>query len=332
MSLKQLLTTISLFIAGICAAQKEKPPAVDTTFIDYDELFSELDYLLDSLLQPRSFTLFNFNIGQSFLTYETKSETTETKRRFTYGPSLTYYDKTGFGLGAGTSLVNDGAGMNPYQFSITGSYDYQKNKSFISGISYTHFFTKDDLPFYTSPLRSEAYAYFTYRKWWMKPSVGLSYGWGSRDDFQEREERIQTINLARYGFTRINTKESVVDFNLTTSMRHDFYFLDVLSKNDYVRLTPQISFVSGTQQFGFNQTSNTYAALRATGKYYLYNTENVVFDDQLYFQPVSLTTFLKAEYSTGKFFIQPQLMFDYYFPATKNNFTTGFGLNTGFIF
>jgi hypothetical protein len=108
--------------------------------------------------------------------------------------------------------------------------------------------------------------------------------------------------------------------------------LNTLSKNDYVRITPQISFVSGTQQFGFNQTSTTYATIRRTGRNILYSTENIALDDRLYFQPISLTAFLKTEYSIGKFFVQPQLLFDYYFPATENNFATSFVVSTGFVF
>lgn len=332
--LRKIVITIgSFFIVSLCSAQKDKDSlAIDTTFTDYEELFSELDALIDSLLSPRSFTMFNVAIGQSFLSYEGKSQiTTQTKRQLTYSPSIGYYDKTGFGVGIGASLVNDGTSMNPYQYSVTGSYDYLQSRSFITGLSLTHFFTKGNLPFYTSPLQNDVYGYFTYRKLWFKPSVGLSYGWGNRDDFEEREERIQEINLTRNGFTRINTRESFIDLNLITSIRHDFYFLNTLS-SDYIRITPQISFVSGTQQFGFNQTSNTYATVRRTGRNILYNTENIALDDQLYFQPVSLSTFLKAEYAKGKFYLQPQFILDYYFPASSENFSTAFVVNTGFIF
>ncbi len=334
MSLKLSFVIASFIITPICFSQSGKDPlAADTTFTDYDELFSELDALIDSLTAPRSFTVFNLSIGSGFFTYESKSATTtEIKRKFTYGPSIGYYDKSGLGIGADASIIHDGSRMNPYQFSITGSYDYQKNKNFITGAALTHFFTKKDLPFYTSPLQNEAYTYFTYRKLWVKPSIGFSYGWGSRDAFQEREEQIQNIQLAKNGFIRINTKESIIDFNLIASIRHDFYFLDLLSQSDYVRVTPQISFVSGTQQFGFNQTSNTYATVRRTGRSVLYSTENISLDNQLYFQPISLAAYLKTEYAKGKFFIQPQLMLDYYFPASEANCTTSFILNAGFVF
>ena len=329
---KLLLTITTVCLVQLCTAQKGKDtPAFDTSFTDYDDLFSELEAFIDSLSAPRSFALFNLAIGQSFFTYQPDAKTTETRKQFIYAPSLGYFDKTGFGISAGASVVNDGTSMNPYQFSLSGSYDYQKNKAFITGIAFTHYITKKGLPFYTSPLQNEAFAYFTHRKLWFKPSIGFGYGWGSREDVKEREEKIKGIKLARRGVTRITTTESVSDFTLQTSIRHDFYFREKLS-SDYIRITPQISFVSGTQQFGFNQTANTYVTVRRTGQNVLYATENIELDDQLHFQPVSLTGFVKTEYAKGKFYLQPQLMLDYYFPASSNNFTTAVMVNAGFLF
>jgi len=332
----RLVLMLVLFIGMTASAQKpEKHPDVDTTFddLDYDDLFNELDKLLDSLTAPRNFVMFNIGVGNSYFNYESKSSySVEALKKITYAPSLSYFSKTGLGISATSVIVDDGVNLNPYQFNFTGSYDYLKNTKFLTGIAYTRFVTKDSLPFYTSPLKNELYAYFNYRKLWFKPSVAASYGWGSRSAYDQREEYITSLRLALNGFTRINTRESVNDFNLITSVRHDFYWLDVLGKHDYIRFTPQIVFTSGTQKFGFNQTSSTYATIPRSNTNFLYSSDKVYLDDQLYFQPLSLSTYLKAEYSKGKFFIQPQLIFDYYFPATDKNFTTAVVMNAGVIF
>lgn len=314
------------------AQQKNGPPGVDTSFTDYDLLFDELDALLDSIMAPGSFAMFNTGITSSYFNYESNNGSNKAKRKLIVAPSFSYFHKSGLGLTAATSIIREDGSINPYQSSATASYDFLGSKKFITGLSFTRFFTKENLPFYTSPLNSQAYAYFTYRNFWLKPSVALSYGWGSRTDFSQREEQITAIRLRPRGYTKINTEESVHDFGLTTSIRHDFYWLNLLSKKDFVRITPQISFVSGTQKFGFNQSSNTYATVRGTGTNVLLASENIYLDDALYFQPVSLTAFLKTEYSIGKFFVQPQLLFDYYFPATDKNFTTAFMVNAGVIF
>jgi hypothetical protein len=332
----RLVLLLGLFIAMSSSAQEpSKQTDIDTSFadLDYDELFNELDLLLDSLTAPRSFALFNVAVGYNYFNYQAKeSYLLEASKKLTYSPTLSYFFKNGLGITANTIVVNDGRKLNPYQFSITGSYDYIQNNKFITGISLTHFFTKDSLPFYTTPLKNDLYSYFTYRGFWLKPSVAASYGWGSRNAYEERQEYITSLRLNTRGYTRINTRESVNDFNLIASVRHDFYWLSVLGKKDYARLTPQIVFTSGTQKFGFNQTSSSYATLPRTGTNVLYSTDNIALDDKLVFQPLSLSTYLKAEYSRGKFFIQPQLIFDYYFPATEKNLTTAFVVNAGVIF
>ena len=332
----RLVFLIGLFIAISSSAQKpEKHPDIDTSFadLDYDDLFNEIDLLLDSLTKPRSFGLFNIAAGYNYFNYESKGSYLLTSdRKMTFSPTLSYFLKNGLGVSVNSIVVNDGQKLNPYQFNLTGSYDYTKNRRLITGVSLTHFFTKDSLPFYTSPLKNELYSYFTCRGFWLKPSVAVSYGWGSRNSYQEQEDYITSLRLAATGFTRIHTRESVNDFNVMGSLRHDFYWLNVLGKRDYVRVTPQFVFTSGTQKFGFNQSSSTYATLPRTGANVLYSSDNVYLDDQTYFQPLSLSTYLKAEYSKGKFFIQPQLIFDYYFPADEKNLTTAFVMNAGVIF
>jgi hypothetical protein len=113
----------------------------------------------------------------------------------------------------------------------------------------------------------------------------------------EREELIQDLRLRRSGVTRINSKESITDFSVIASLRHDFYWLGIFSYKDHFRITPQLAFISGTQKFGFNQSANTYATIVRTGANVLYNSESVYLDDQLKFQPLSLTMFIRGEYS-----------------------------------
>lgn len=302
--------------------------------INYDDLFQDFDAFMDSILSPHSYFLASLSAVKGFYNFQKKNTASfiETSKKLAYSPTIAYYHKSGLGLTSAGYIINDGQNTNFYQLSVTPSFDYLKNKAFATGISLTKFFTKDSLPFYTSPLQNELYAYFTYRKAWFRPTVAVSYGWGSRSDYMKRESVIQDIRLRRSGFTYINTEESVSDFSLITSVRHDFYWLDVFTLNDHIRLTPQLALTSGTQKFGFNQSSSTYATVNRTGSNVLYSTENIYLDDQLKFQPLSLTLHLRSEYSIGKFFIQPQFTFDYYFPATSNNFSTVFSLNLGVMF
>ncbi len=331
------------FLALGCAAYSQHSPA-DSVFvpakevavtdtIDYDLLFQDFDAFMDSILTPNSYFLMSLSMGKGYYNFENKSNSLiESSKRLTYTPSLGYYNKSGFGLTMMGYIVNDKENMNFYQFSLSPSFDYLKNKDIAAGISFTKFFTKDSLPFYTTPLQNELYAYFTYRKWWIKPTIAASYGWGSRTDYDKRESVIQDLRLRRRGFTFINTQESISDFSITASIRHDFYWLDVFTFNDHIRITPQLALTSGTQKFGFNQSASTYATVIRTGSNVLYSTEDIYLDDQINFQPQSLTLYLRSEYSIGKFFVQPQLTLDYYFPATSKNFTSLFSVTAGFMF
>jgi hypothetical protein len=306
-------------------------PLPDTSF-DYDELFQDFDAFMDSILSPNNYFLGSLSVNKGYYNFESKNTSTiEASKKLTYSPTLGYYSKNGFGITATGFMVNDETNMNLFQFAISPSFDYLKNRNFATGVSYTRFFTKDSLPFYTTPIQNELYAYFTYRKWWVRPTVAMSYGWGSRTDYMQRETLIQDLRLRRRGFTYVNTEETVSDFSLTTSVRHDFYWLDVFTYKDHIRFTPQLSFTSGTQKFGFNQSSSTYATTIRTSSNVLYSTDNVYLDDQIKFQPLSLTLYLRGEYSIGKFFIQPQFTMDYYLPAQSDNLNAFFSVNLGFI-
>jgi len=341
--LKKWSLILVAHLAGVVAYTQANPKdsvltqkemsLIDTSINYGDITFDELAEFLDSILSPHNYILTAFSVQNGFYDYKTKNNVfLQPIRKLSINPAFGYYNKTGLGITGLASFVDDQGGFKFYQMALSPSYDYLENKNFATGISYTRYFSKDSLPFYTSPLENELYAYFTYRRWWVKPMVGIGYGWGSRSDYLQREEYITSLQLRRNGFTRVDTRESVSDFSVVAAVRHDFYWLDVFAFNDHVRVTPQLTFTSGSQKFGFNQSSNTYATLLRSGANVLYNSENVYLDNKLYFQPLALTFFLKTEYAIGKFYVQPQLILDYYIPATNNPFTALVSVSGGFIF
>jgi hypothetical protein len=314
-------------ISNLLYAQKKSP---DSTAY-YDELLSELDDFLDSLTAPRNMFSVNIGFANNYLNYiKGNINGVQADKQLNITPSLGYYDKSGLGINGTATLTNINNKLSTFQYSLTGSYDYLRSLYVATGISYTRFFTKDSLPFYTSPLQNEAGLYFTYKGWWVRPTISATYGWGSRNAVEERKETIKALRLRTGAVTYINTTENVNDFSIALSARHDFYWRDKIAKQTLLRFTPQITLNSGTQRFGFNQMSNTYATQKGkNGVNVLYNSENYSLDDQTKFQPLSFTTFLKGELSWKQFYLQPQIAFDYYFPAEQNNLSTLFSLNIG---
>lgn len=343
MMLKKCFILVIILLAGRFASAQNTPPdttlkpfdkdlLIDTSY-DYDALFRDLDSFLDSILAPRSYWLGSLSFSNGYYNFENNSlEQVQTSKKLTFSPTLGYYNKSGFGFTATGYGLQNGSNLNLYQYSLSPSYDYLKDKHLATGISYSRFITRDSLSFYTSPLKNELYGYFTWRKWWLKPTVAVSYGWGTRSDYQQQEAIITSLRLRPRGFTYINTTESVSDFSVIATLRHDFYWLEVLGKHDHIRLTPQLTFSSGTQKFGFNQSSSTYATTIRTGNNVLFSSENVYLDNATKFTPQSLTLYLRSEYALKQFFIQPQFALDYYFPATSKNLTGIFSLNMGFMF
>jgi hypothetical protein len=320
-----------LFPVYLLAQHSEEP--IDTSFTDYDALFSDLEKFMDSITAPRSFLLFNVNVSDSYFDYDSKSSALlQSVKKLTYLPSLSYFSKSGIGICGSEAILNEGNTLKPFQAALTGSYDYLKNSHFITGISFTRFFTKSNLPFYTSPLNNNTYAYFTYKSFWIKPTVALSYGWGSRTSYTEREDLITSLLLADNGYAKLNKQETISDLNLIASVRHDFYWLQLFSKRDYMRLTPVIIFTGGTQKFGFNQTgANNASAIQKVASDYLYQSDDIHLETKTAFQPLTLSGRIKTEYAIGRFYIQPQVILEYYFPG-DNNLSSGFVMSAGVIF
>jgi hypothetical protein len=326
------LTAIHFLFFFYADAQKSKSSIDSTAY--YNDLFNELDGFLDSLTSSKNMWLVSIGAGNSFLNYQYASnQLLQADKKIIYSPSIGFFHKNGLGINLSSAIVKEGSDFVPFQYAVTGSYDYLKSNIFSTGISLSHFFTKDSLSFYTSPLQNEISLYAGYKKSWVKPSITATYGWGSFTSYEKTIEYVKKLRKRKNEdiYTSTETNESVNDFSLTASVRHDFYWLNVVNKKGRLQLTPRLTFTSGTQKFGFNQTNSSYVAQGNSGKI-KYTSENINLDDDLVFQPLSLTAYIKPELTFGHFFVQSQFAFDYYFPAKSKNFTTNYSMNIGFIF
>lgn len=303
---------------------------IDTSF-DYDDLLLEMDDFFDSLLKPRSYFLASVSAGSGYFNYSQKNSTKlSTQKKSVYSPTIGYFHKSGPGITLSGSIKNDKQQLNLYQFSISPSFDFVQTLDWVGGVSYQRYFTKDSLPFYTSPLQNEFNTFLTWRKPWLQPGITASYGWGSRTEYEKRIKYIKLLRLRRLGYVfTTTTKEEVSDFSIAASVRHSFYWVGMLKKNDYVKFTPQLAFSAGTQKFGFNRTTSAYPVNFRTGTNLLYNSGDISADEKSKFQPLSVSLYLRPEYNIGVFFIQPQMIIDYYLPA--ENLTTLFSINAGII-
>ena len=125
--------------------------------------------------------------------------------------------------------------------------------------------------------------------------------------------------------------ENISDFISNISVRHDFFWRDVFSKKSYIKISPQASFTAGKQNFGFNQNNTAYGLQQIIQNNILQPAGPARVKASSQFAPLSAAASLRTELNIGKFFVQPQIAFDYYIPGNKNHFNTLFNVNTGFI-
>jgi hypothetical protein len=228
-------------------------------------------------------------------------------------------------------MINENSRFSFDQFVLTPSFDVIKRK-FSTGVSFSRYFSKDSVSFYTTPIQNEIFAYFSYKGFWLRPSLNVSYGWGSKTEYETQKVKLKKKLLERGNRNTpvtIRNEESIRDLSVTFSLRKDFNWYNFLLKDDNITLTPVILFNSGTQNYGFN-TSYTYtlpAAIRVNS-----TPSNNNIKEKTDFAPQSLSMVLRSSYLKGRFIIQPQVLFDYYLPQAEDRFNTVFSITAGVSF
>jgi hypothetical protein len=304
----------SLFIKG------------DTTAV-LDSLLKDFDLYLDSLVGRKSFFTINTAIGTGFFSFNDKNTVTvNTEKKLIFSPSVGYYHKSGLGISAaGYALLNNG--LKFYQYSVSPSFDLIK-KRFSTGIAYTRYQTKDSLDFYTTPIQNEVFAYFSYKKWWVRPTLSLSYGWGSKEESELREApwRLRLLRNQYY----VKNITSIRDFSATISVRKDIDWYSVLAKADNITLTPIAMLNAGTQNFGFNTSySYNFSPVRANSL-----PSNREISDNTQFALQSACFALRGSYIKGRFLLQSQVLFDYFLQDLDdaNKLSTVYSITAGISF
>lgn len=335
--MKKLATVLLISFSYLQASSQEGRldslfSSRDTTAV-LDSLMKDFDKFLDSLAAPKSFFSASIGIGTGFFSFENKNSVfLSTRKKLIFSPSAGYYHRSGLGISATAFLIHDDGALNLYQVAFSPSYDLIRRK-FSTGISYTRYFSKDSLNFYATPIQNELFAYFTWKKLWVRPSVNFAFGWGSKTDYERRRLRRYELLLSnpnRY-FVDIKNEETVRDFSMTVSLRKDFDWFDVFGENDNVSFTPLIMLNSGTQNFGFNTSySYRFNTIRANSL-----PSNQSITDKTGFALQSASLALRGSYLKGRFLIQPQVLFDYYLlelPDEAPALNTVFAITTAWSF
>jgi hypothetical protein len=296
-----------------------------------DSLLSDFDKYLDSLTRPASFFTVSAGIGTGYFSFENKNSVVYTSsKKLLISPSVGYYHKTGLGLTATGFLLMDGSNTSFYQFALNPSFDYVRSKTVATGISFTKYFSKDSLPFYTTPIQQELFAYFSIKKWKLRPTISVSYGWGSEEEYEQRQVLIwnRWLQRSQRGFITVKNQESVTDFAATASLKYNFSWYEVLHKDDGITFTPVLLFSGGTQRFGFNTSYQSSANVVRNNVL----PSNRQISETTGFGAQSISLVLRGDYSIKKIFIMPQVLFDYYLPDADDRFSIAYSIVAGVNF
>jgi hypothetical protein len=328
------LTLLFVFANQDVNAQKTR---IDSLFMNsdtstvMDSLMKDFDKFLDSITAPKSFFTVSVGAGSGVFSFENdNSSFLNPEKKLIISPSFGYYHKSGLGVSATGYMMNENNRLRFYQYVFTPSFDLIR-KTFSGGISFSRYINKDELSFYTTPIQNEIFTYFSYKKLWLRPSLSISYGWGSTTKYEKKQLRILRKlqqRSSRYSLT-ITNEESISDFSVTLSLRKDFNWYNVLTKKDNITLTPVILVNSGTQNFGFN-SSYTYTLPTAIRVNSL--PSNSTITDKTEFAAQSVSMVLRTAYLKGRFIIQPQLLLDYYLPEADDRFNTVVSVTAGLSF
>lgn len=327
-----LLLSLSLLASSSSYAQRSRLDVLfagaDTTAV-MDSLMQGFDAFLDSITRPKSFLSISAGVGSGLFNFKnTASFDFDVKKKAIYVPEISYFHKSGLGITVTGYMLNELGKLHNYQYAVSPSYHYVNRKHFSTGISFTKYYTKDDLSFYTTPIQNELYSFFNYKKWWIEPGFAASYGWGSKTKFEQREIEVFLKRLKSSSKKIINIQhdESIKDLSMLFSVRHTFEWYRIFANHDLLTLTPIALISGGTQNFGFNTTFSSNS--KFINNNILPANQNITDKRGLHFQ--STTFVLQVEYMRKKFYLLPQFVLDYYLHLSDKRFNNIYSLTLGY--
>jgi hypothetical protein len=284
--------------------------------------------LLDSMgaPKPKSSVDINVGIGNRLFSLNNKTLTADQANvnKLIFTPSVSYFHKSGFGIGLTTFLGSDNGSMALFQTGISPSYDYS-GKKVSAGISYTRYLLNKSLSVSASPFQNDLYVYVNASKGLLQPGLALGYASGKFTEYTD------SLRIRPAPLPPIRIKDTTVyklqDWSVIASVKHDFTWYGLLHKNDGLLLSPQLMLIAGSQKYA-TKSSTVAIIRRQNSPLRLRNSSSSV--DQTKFALQSAALSIDMDYGIGKWYLRPQLYLDYYLQATTDKrLTTTFSCTVG---
>lgn len=331
-----------VFIALSSRAQqesdKEIPIPADSLAV-YDSILQDIRAMLNPDNLRVSFLSFTLGAGNRLFSINNNSLNAmqSVTNKLVFTPTLAYNHKSGLGISLTPFVTGDSGKVSFYQYALSPSYTYLRNKKFAAGISYTHYFTADNnaADLYGTPVQDEIYGYLDARKGWLRPGLALGFARGaySETGHVDTAKYVQVLDTVYRIPIRIDdtTHTRVSDITVMGTVEHEFEWEGLFTKDDDLSIIPAFSLVAGMQNYDVQ--SKYKAAFRSLLGKSRYRNFNNASSEKTGFQFQSVGFTLSVSYFIGKFSISPQYFVSYYLPTTTTNrFSQIFMVYAGFLF
>ncbi len=294
----------------------------------------ELMKMINGLGEGQSYFRINAGIGNRLFTERNKAvENLQTNNQLVFTPSVGYFHKSGLGVSFTGYLLSQNKKTDFYQYALSPSYSYSKGKWINATLSYSHYFKKANYNSSASPFNDEFYGSAVLKKYWIKPAVSIGYSSGKYREIVNVDTIIRIQNRPTPIKFVDTATTTISSFSIAASIEHDFNFYSVLCKKDGLSITPQLSVITGVNDYSVSnkksiQMYNTYIKRRLK---HLQRFQSSPGESKYEVQSVGLD--LDLNYQIGKFYLEPELYLDYYLPKTNDTrFTQIFNFNIGITF
>jgi hypothetical protein len=323
-----------IFYCFVCAVKSyaQTNPS-DKEIMDSLLKNDEMLKMINDIGKRSSYVRINIGIGNKLYSGNNKSiESLENNKQLIVSPSVEYHHKSGFGIGFTGYLGSDNNKTNFFQYALSPSYNYTRGKIADASISYTHYFITNIYNSNSSPIQDDFYGSILFKKPLLKPGIAAGYSSGKYHEIISIDTTVKIVNQEIH----INYTDSLVidlsSISVAGSVEHEFDFYNLFSKKDGLSFTPQVILISGINKYTVHHNSSLSNYTSFTKKR-IRRLRHFQSQDSNKYELQSLGLDLDLNYSIGKFYIEPELYFDYYLPNTNDNrFTQIFNFNIGITF
>ncbi len=326
---------IQLLLALLLAATSYAQETVaDSIPLNKDSIEKELDdflKLFDSVQQPKSYFLVGVGIGNTQFSVKNISlNTQQTTSNLSIIPTLGYSHKSGISLTYNNYLLLEEKSIQLLQHSLTFAYDNVGSKAVDYGISFTRFMGKKEFVNTSSPYDNDLLAYVNRKEGYFQPGVMVGFSAGKYRETSRYLDSQYVIYPGpgyRYFYVNDTSTIRIRDLTIIPYLQSEFEW-NGIGKKDLIVFKPSLLFISGVNKFMIDSKGRrSVLQYPRLGRSY---SESASQSSGFNLQSLGLS--LDATWYIGKFYINPQVYFDYYLLSSENKFNTLYTVQAGIMF